>query len=227
MNSPTAENQHEGPQHIRSFHARHGRLSETRRSAIESLLSQYDLSEFHSDIQLSQALGRDYVIVDFGCGMGENTRQLASAHTDKGILAIDVHTAGISDLLVDIDQQPWQHVRVHFGDGYELFRDRLAEHSIDELHILFPDPWPKARHNKRRLIQTEFLDLCHHVLKENGTIRLISDWPDYIDHADEVINEHPGFVLVEDHDEIPMTGYHAKAIREGRTAQVRKLLRVH
>lgn len=225
MSQPNATPEHAGPQHIRSFHARHGRLSETRRTAMDELLPKYDLSSASTPIHLAQVFDLDYVIVDFGCGMGENTRQLASTHPNTGILAVDVHTAGISDLLVDIEQQSWPHVRVHFGDGYELFRDQLADDSINELHILFPDPWPKARHNKRRLIQPEFLDLCHRLLKQDGVIRLISDWPDYIDHADDVIGQHMGFELIEDTNEIPMTGYHAKAIREGRTAQVRKLKR--
>ena len=214
------------PLHVRSFHARHGRLSDTRRQAIDDFLATYDLSQFPAPIDLSTAFTSDHVIVDFGCGMGENTRQLARNRRGSGILAIDVHTAGISDLLIDINEHAWSHVRVHFGDGYELFRDSLANSSIDEIQVLFPDPWPKARHNKRRLIQTEFLDICHRLLKPGGEIRLISDWPDYIVHADEVISEHKGFEQIEDNDEIPMTGYHAKAIREGRTAQVRRLRRL-
>lgn len=217
---------HSGPQHIRSFHARHGRLSDTRRDAIERLLPLHDLSRHTAPIDVRTALNHEHIIVDFGCGMGENTRQLAVQHPDYGILAIDVHTAGISDLLLDIEKLNWTNVRVHFGDGYELLRDELADHTISEIQILFPDPWPKARHNKRRLIQLEFLDICHRLLKDDGVIRLISDWPDYIVHADEVIASHTGFDVITDTDPIPLTGYHAKAIREGRSAQVRKLRRV-
>lgn len=223
MSEPLPEG---APAHIRSFHARHGRISELRRSALEQLLPLHDLRNFPTPINLREALSSDYVIVDFGCGMGENTRQLAAQSSTHGILAVDVHTAGITDLLMDIEKCGWQHVRVFFGDGYELFRDSLSNGCIDEIHVLFPDPWPKARHNKRRLIQIEFLELCHRLLAPGGVIRVISDWPDYIVHTDDIFHQHPSFEAIDDSEPIPMTGYHAKAIREGRFAEARSFRRI-
>jgi tRNA (guanine-N7-)-methyltransferase len=170
-----------------------------------------------SPVDLRLHLNRDYIVIDFGCGMGDHTRTMSEHHPDWGILAMDVHTPGVCDV-ADIAVANGQgNISVHLGDGIDILRDYLADSSINEVHVLFPDPWPKARHNKRRVLQTSFLEMASRILVPGGHLHMVTDDDDYAEHVQEVLVESPQFQRVDTGFVVPDTSYHRRAIRLGHT----------
>ena len=201
----------------RTFHARHGRLSQTRKNFVTDLIATIGIPK-SGITNLKQTFPDQKIVIDFGCGMGDHTRELLAAEPNTAVLAIDVHTAGISDLLKYSQEDTGVSLRVYLGDGLELLANNIAPESIDEIHVLFPDPWPKARHHKRRLIREDFLTACYNALVPAGLLRIVSDIPDYVENAEQVLLADSRFTQIDEAWQIPLTGYHRKAIREGRTA---------
>ena len=119
------------------------------------------------------------LILEIGFGMGETTIAIARHMPEKDFLAIDVHTPGIGSLLKGIAETGVTNIRVMRHDAVEVVRDMLLPQSLDGIHIFFPDPWPKARHHKRRLIQPAFIQLLASRLKSGGLLHLATDWEDY------------------------------------------------
>ncbi len=133
------------------------------------------------------------VVLEIGFGMGEATAQMAGADPDTNILAVDVHTPGQGNLLNLADQQGLSNVRVGNGDAIILLREMLTPGSLAGLRVYFPDPWPKKRHHKRRLIQPEFLDLAATRLGPGAIVHCATDWEPYAEQMLEVLTAHPGF----------------------------------
>lgn len=208
---------------IRTFHARHGRLSQARLDAIENLIPRFEISHLNSPIDLHIALNNSHVIVDFGCGMGHHTHDLQP--TGVGILAIDVHTPGICQLAIWADENNWDNVRVHHGDGVTLLTESIAAGSIDELHVMFPDPWPKARQYKRRLVQEPFLKLAHSLLSKDGFILVVTDDDSYAEFIDDVIANSQFFEREITKVDIPDTRYRKRADKLEHTIHAYKLVR--
>ena len=201
--------------HIRTFHARHGRMSARRDHALSVLLPKLEIVDCPRPIDLRETIGTDQVIIDFGSGMGDHTLELAKSGSGTGVLAIDVHTVGLCEVAQVAHEENLMNIRTHHGDGIDVLRGWLAPESIFEIHILFPDPWPKIRHNKRRLIQQEFLDLLTQVLQPNGIVRFVTDDESYLQHATSMLESNVNFESLSDDWEIPMTTYHKRAIRLG------------
>jgi tRNA (guanine-N7-)-methyltransferase len=187
-----------------------------RKDIVSALIPTYGISN-SGKTDLKQVFPGQKIVIDFGCGMGDHTRGLLETHT-AAVLAIDVHTAGISDLLKFAQERPEASLRVYLGDGLDLLKSNITAESIDEIHVLFPDPWPKARHHKRRLIREDFLSACAAALVPGGLLRIVSDIPDYVANAAEVLVNDVRFSRINEQWQIPLTGYHRKAIREGRSA---------
>lgn len=198
---------------IRTFHGRQGRLSETRLKVLDELVPKYLLSKDQTKKDLSQVFKSDELIVDFGCGMGGHTIDLLEQ--GKSVLAIDVHTAGICDLAQYADKHQIDRLKLFHGDGVNFLVNNMPEDSISELHIYFPDPWPKARHAKRRLFSADFLKLVHPVIKSGGKILLVTDDDSYAEGAREIVLNQTQYELIELCDPITMTSYHRRAIRLG------------
>ncbi len=131
-------------------------------------------------------------IVEIGFGMGDATRQLAERHPDWGILGIEVHKPGVGKLLWWIDQDKLKNLFIIEHDAVEVFSTMLSKGSVDGIHIWFPDPWPKKRHYKRRLIQTAFIERLRAVLKTGGYIHAATDWEPYAKQILEVFQETSG-----------------------------------
>jgi len=131
-------------------------------------------------------------IVEIGFGMGDATRQLAERHPDWGILGIEVHKPGVGKLLWWIDQDKLKNLFIIEHDAVEVFSTMLSKGSVDGIHIWFPDPWPKKRHYKRRLIQTAFIERLRAVLKTGGYIHAATDWQPYAKQILEVFQETSG-----------------------------------
>ena len=179
---------------IRSSHPRKGRMSDAQRGALARLWKAYGIrvdGEGLLDLdQLFDAAGRP-VVLEIGFGMGDATATMAAAGPDTSILAVDVHTPGHGNLLRRIESDGLDNVRLAEGDAVVLLRDQLAPASVDGLRIYFPDPWPKARHHKRRLIQPEFVALAVSRLRPGSLVHCATDWEPYAEQMLEVLTASP------------------------------------
>ncbi|MEU1330950.1 tRNA (guanosine(46)-N7)-methyltransferase TrmB [Streptomyces sp. NPDC005865] len=185
---------------IRSFQPRRSRVTTSQGDALRRLWPQWgldidglrrlDLAELFGD---GEKPSDKPVVLEIGFGMGEATAQMAAADPDTGILAVDVHTPGQGNLLGLAERAGLGNVRVANGDAIILLREMLAPASLDGLRVYFPDPWPKARHHKRRLIQPEFLTLAAPSLKPGAILHCATDWEPYAEQMLEVLTAHPDF----------------------------------
>lgn len=177
-------------QSIRSFVLRQGRLSDAQRRACESLLPQYGIPYSENLLDLNQVFGRQAPkILEIGFGMGEATAIIAKMHPTNDYLGIEVHTPGVGSLLKLIQQNELKNLRIIQHDAVAVLQHTLPLECLDGIHIFFPDPWPKARHHKRRLIQSAFISrLCTH-LKPGGYIHVATDWENYAVQILQVLNQ--------------------------------------
>ena len=178
--------------HIRSFVLRQGRVSPAQQRACDTLLPRYGIQYNAQPLDLHQAFGRNAPkIMEIGFGMGDSTATIALAHPENDYLALEVHTPGVGNLLKLIDAQQIGNIRIIQHDAVEVLRDMLCESSLDGVHIFFPDPWHKARHNKRRLIQAPFIAQLVQKLKSGGYIHVATDWQDYAEQVLSVLSAEP------------------------------------
>jgi tRNA (guanine-N7-)-methyltransferase len=178
--------------HIRSYVLRAGRVSVAQQRAIDTLQPRYGIPYVARPLDLAQAFGRSApVILEIGFGMGDSTAVIAQAHPENDYLALEVHTPGVGNLLKLIDSENLKNVRIIQHDAVEVLRDMIADGAFDGVHIFFPDPWHKARHNKRRLIQSPFIAKLVQKLKPGGYIHVATDWQDYAEQVLRVLSEEP------------------------------------
>lgn len=203
--------------HIRTFHARHGRMSTSRELTLANLLPNFEISDLDRPIDLRAIIGQEFVVIDFGSGMGSHSLTLAGIDPQVGVLAIDVHTVGLIAVAEAATERDMTNLRTHHGDGIDVFKSWLTPESIQEVHILFPDPWPKARHHKRRLITTSFLNLSFRLLKPGGKIIFATDDESYFASALEVFDEFSELTITLNDWTVPLTSYHQRALRLGHT----------
>ncbi|WP_204799162.1 tRNA (guanosine(46)-N7)-methyltransferase TrmB [Nitrosomonas nitrosa] len=165
---------------IRSFVIRQGRFTKAQQHAYETWFPQYGIPYSEEPIDLMQIFGRNAPkILEIGSGMGEATAVIARQQPQNDYLAIEVHTPGIGSLLNQINQLGLTNLRIIQHDAVEVLQSMLPNESLDGAHIFFPDPWPKARHHKRRLIQPAFIALLSQHLKTGGYLHIATDWQDY------------------------------------------------
>jgi tRNA (guanine-N7-)-methyltransferase len=178
---------------IRSFVRREGRITPAQKYALESLWPRYGL-EFDggSSLDLAQAFGRTAALaVEIGFGSGAHLAALAQERPQTDFLGIEVHRPGVGRLLQELAAAGLNNVRVICADAVEVLRSGLAAQSVDQFFILFPDPWPKKRHHKRRLIQPEFVGLLVRALRSGGHLHLATDWAEYAQHMLAVLEAEP------------------------------------
>lgn len=177
---------------IRSFVLRQGRTSVAQQRAVETLLPVYGIPYAGEPLDLDQAFGRAAPkILEIGFGMGAATAQIAATNPGQDYLGIEVHTPGVGNLLKLMQEQGLTNLRVIQHDAVEVLRDMIADAALDGVHIFFPDPWPKKRHHKRRLVQAEFVALLCSKLKPGGYLHFATDWEEYAQWALEVLRAEP------------------------------------
>ena len=177
---------------IRSFVLRQGRVSNAQRRAHETLMPKYGIQFAENPLDLDQIFGRSAPrFLEIGFGMGETTAAIAQAHPQYDYLAIEVHTPGVGSLLKQLEALGLTNVRIVQHDVVEVLQQMLPSDCLDGVHIFFPDPWPKARHHKRRLIQPEFIALLSGHLKHGGYIHAATDWENYAGQMLEVLSNEP------------------------------------
>jgi tRNA (guanine-N7-)-methyltransferase len=186
------ENLHLRP--IRSFVLRQGRMSPAQTRAYEELGPKFMVPhEAPAMLDYTKLFGRVApTIVEIGFGMGESTAAIAKLQPENNFIGIEVHTPGVGALLKLIGEGNIDNLRIVQHDAVEVLKQMIPDASLAGLHIFFPDPWPKKRHHKRRLIQPELVKLLVQKLKPDGYLHLATDWEDYAHHMLEVLQAEPG-----------------------------------
>jgi len=180
---------------VRTFKMRR-RVTTGQADALVRLLPAYGL-DASQPFDSARVFGRTApFVLEIGSGMGEATAAMAAADPDRDVLAVEVHTPGLGNLLRLLEGAGLTNVRVLEADAREVLRDVLPPASLDEVRVFFPDPWPKARHLKRRLVSGEFADLVASRLRPGGLLHVATDWQSYADMSAAVLAEHPSYEVV-------------------------------
>ena len=206
---------------IRTFHPRRGRMSARGADAYDRLWPVYGRTVHDGDrtpLDLAALFGRTApAVLEIGFGMGDTTAAMAAADPDRDYLAIEVHTPGIGNLLALIEDLGLTNVRVARGDAMELAH-QLPPESLDMIHVFFPDPWPKARHHKRRLITPGNVVRLRRLLRPGGLLHCATDWPEYADAMAATLDADPGLTRThQPSPERPVTKFERRGTEAGRT----------
>jgi len=171
---------------------RQGRVSKAQRRAHSDLLPVYGIPFSPAALDLDRLFGRAVPkILEIGFGMGETTADIAQRHPHNDYLGIEVHTPGVGSLLKRIADLRLENVRIIQHDAVEVLRDMVAPATLAGVHVFFPDPWPKKRHHKRRLIQPAFVELLASRMKPGARVHACTDWEEYARQMLEVLSAEP------------------------------------
>jgi len=177
---------------IRSFVTRAGRLSTAQAKAIDTLGPQFCIPYQKAPADFGQAFGRQApTILEIGFGMGDTTAKIAAGMPEKDFIGVEVHTPGVGSLLKLIGEQQLTNLRIIQHDAFEVVTHMITPGSLAGVHVFFPDPWHKARHNKRRLIQPAFVQLLASRIAPGGYIHCATDWQDYAEQMLQVLSDEP------------------------------------
>jgi len=172
---------------VRSYSIRGSRITDAQREAKTALQGVHGIEFKQELIDLKQIFPTsESVIMEIGFGMGEATAIIAKNHPNNGYIAVDVHPPGIGKLLARIVDNDLSNLNVIEDDVHVVLQHMIPDESLDGIHLYFPDPWPKKKHNKRRIVNEGFLQLIHPKLKKNGFIHIATDWVPYAESIKEV-----------------------------------------
>jgi tRNA (guanine-N7-)-methyltransferase len=181
-----------GTTHIRSFVHRRAHITPGQKEALDRLLPQWSIPYRPATLDFDKAFGRSApTVLEIGFGMGETTQKIAAARRDDNFLGVEVFNAGVGALLKRIEESGRTNIRIIQHDAVEVARDMIAPDSLAGVHIYFPDPWPKARHHKRRLVQPAFIALLASRIAPGGYIHCATDWENYAEQMLEVLGGEP------------------------------------
>ena len=206
---------------IRSYVLRQGRVSNAQRRAHDELLPRFGIAYEPGALDLDALFARPAPrILEIGFGMGETTAEIAAAHPENDYLALEVHTPGVGSLLKQLAERSLSNVRLVQHDAVEVLAHMIPPASFDGAHIFFPDPWPKRRHHKRRLIQPPFVALLASRLKPGGYVHAATDWQEYAQQILEVFSADPALAnTAVDYaprpDYRPLTKFEQRGLRLG------------
>ena len=181
------------PRSIRSFVTRAGRITPAQQRALDELWPKYGVEYRDEPLVPAVLFGREApCTLEIGFGNGENLAALARAHPERDYLGVEVHRPGVGRLLLSLERERLSNVRVICHDAVEVLERQIAPASLAEILILFPDPWPKKRHHKRRLLQGPFVALLERALEPGGVLKLATDWQPYALEMLEQLSALPG-----------------------------------
>lgn len=190
--NPKVANTDSGQTHIRSFVHRRAHITPSQEAALARLLPLWSLSYEPQKLNLAQVFNRQApTILEIGFGMGETTQKIAQSRPEDNFLGVEVFNAGVGALLKRIDDEQISNIRIIQHDAVEVVRDMLEPGSLAGIHIYFPDPWPKTRHHKRRLIQAPFIELLVSRLAPGAYIHCATDWENYAEQMLAVLSAEP------------------------------------
>ena len=200
---------------------RRGRITPGQQRALDQLWAAYGVEVTGVPLDVAAVFGRVApLVVEIGFGMGEATLEMAAADPDRDVLAVDLHTPGTGALLSGVSSAGLTNVRVMNGDARAVLSEMLAADSLDEVRVYFPDPWPKQRHQKRRLLGTSTVGLVASRLRPGGVLHVATDWTPYAEQVLEVVaaepllhNELGGYAPRPDHR--PVTRFERQGLAKG------------
>jgi len=222
-----------GVDHIHSFVHRRSHITAAQQQALAQWLPRWAIPYRNGVLDLAQAFGRSApTILEIGFGMGETTQALAASRPGDNFLGVEVFDAGVGGLLKRIDASGLENVRIIQHDALEVVRDMIAPDALHGVHVFFPDPWPKKRHHKRRLIQPAFVELLASRIAPGGYLHCATDWQDYAEQMLDVlsgeprlVNRHEGYAPRP--DDRPQTKFETRGLRLGHGVWDLMFLRRH
>ena len=179
---------------IRSYVIRGGRLTSSQQHALDNYWPRYGIADTSVALDSAKVFGRTApLVMEIGFGMGDSLLQMAINNPDKNFIGVEVHKPGVGRLLHEIEANSLNNLRLYCHDAKEILRDCIADGQLDTVQIFFPDPWHKKKHNKRRLVQLEFMSLVRQKLAIGGRVHMATDWVPYAEHMMEVMSAAPGY----------------------------------
>jgi tRNA (guanine-N7-)-methyltransferase len=228
MTSTTKDTLQESRPHrsVRSFIIREGRLTRGQQQALDRLLPEFGLSvdQFpDQSFQPAAIFGQEMKItMEIGFGDGEALLEVAKNNPENGFIGVEVHRPGVGHLLLEAEKRALTNIRVFNDDAVEVLNSAIGDQTIDKLCLYFPDPWPKKKHNKRRILQADFVEQVIRVLKLGGEFHFASDWQPYAVEALEKLNSTAGLKnLTKDNlyserpSDRPMTKFEKRGLKLG------------
>ncbi len=208
---------------IRSFVRRAGRMTSSQRRALAELWPDFGLDFTPAPLDLAALFARDAPrVLEIGYGNGETLVQQAFENPATDFIGIEVHEPGIGHCLIEARKAHVSNLRVISHDAIDVLNHQLPSESLQRINIYFPDPWPKKRHHKRRLLQPSFLNLCADRLESSGSLHIATDWANYAEHIDELLAQSDQFALGERLEHAgdrpldrPMTKFERRGLRRG------------
>ena len=200
---------------VRSYSIRGSRITEAQRAAKDALQMVHGIEFTQQEITLSEIFPTsEKVIMEIGFGMGEATAIIAKNHPNNGYIAVDVHPPGIGKLLARIVENDLTNLKVIEEDVHMVLQHMIPDESLDGIHLFFPDPWPKKKHNKRRIVNEGFLALIHPKIKKGGFIHVATDWVPYAESIQQVFAGSTLFTggVIEKPDWRPVTRFEGQGI---------------
>jgi len=179
---------------VRTYRLRGSRITGPQQSALDKYWKLYGI-EYSYDLLNIPSLfpSSQQVILEIGFGMGEATALLGRDFPETGFLAVEVHKPGIGKLMARIEELKLSNIRIIEGDAHPIIKTMIPDSSVEGVHLFFPDPWPKKRHHKRRIVNAEFLKLIHPKIKDGGFFHIATDWLPYAEQIEEVLAASPLF----------------------------------
>jgi tRNA (guanine-N7-)-methyltransferase len=201
---------------VRSYVLRQSRTSPAQQRALETLMPAYGI-EYRQEVLDPRAVFRRQapLVLEIGSGMGETTVRIAAQRPDTDFIAVEVHGPGVGSLLKRIDELGLKNLRVVRHDALEVLEHMIADASLAAIHLFFPDPWPKKRHHKRRLVQPDFAALAARKLASGGHLHAATDWADYAEQMLEVLSGEPQLARVADAAARPSTKFELRGLKLG------------
>jgi len=200
---------------VRSYSIRGSRITQAQRAAKDELQALYGIAVEEKKVNLKEIFPTSQKInMEIGFGMGEATAIIAKNHPNNGYIAVDVHPPGIGKLLSRIVENELKNLRVIEDDVHIVLPHMFEDESLDAIHLYFPDPWPKKKHNKRRIVNESFLSLIHPKLKKGGYIHIATDWVPYAISMQEVFAASALFTggVIEKPESRPVTRFEGQGI---------------
>ena len=208
---------------IRSFVRRAGRITESQQRALDELWPTYGVPYEPVELSFADQFDRDApVVLEIGFGNGDTLVEQAATNPDRDFLGIEVHEPGVGHCLLKAEAAAISNLRLINHDAIEVLEHQVPLASLTRLNLYFPDPWPKKRHHKRRIVQPGFVDLVAERLVRGGTLNIATDWANYAEHIDEVMGESERFEIAarREHEgdsplDRPQTKFERRGLRKG------------
>lgn len=207
---------------IKSYILRQGRATVGQQNAIDTLWEHYCLNPHHA-INLDETFGQKApLILEIGFGNGSCLAEMAKNHPESNFLGIEVHRPGVGHLMMLLNKDALNNVRIYHHDAVEIIEQRIPDNSLSAVHLFFPDPWHKRRHHKRRIVRPEFIHLVQKKLKIDGYFHAATDWEDYAKKMLSTLNQCPQLSNVSNQknycprpDYRPMTKFEKRGLNLG------------